>query len=254
VCTLTLWWRVFPDFPVVVAANRDEDPARPWDDARLWPDEPAGLFAGRDLRAGGTWLGVNRHGVVCGITNRWGPAEGRGRRRRGKWGAANDPARPSRGLVVRDALRAPSAEAAVAALARRDTNPFGLLVADGDHAFRVDASGASVASRALAPGITVLANWSSDERMPRSDRALALASAVPTGALDAALPAIARLVADHDGAELPGQAICGHGERYATVSSTIVAVGAGEARWRDVRGNPCTGTWVERTDVLSRGG
>ncbi len=82
--------------------------------------------------------------------------------------------------------------------------------------------------------------------MPRSERALALALEVPTESVAAALPAVERLLTDHQGAEDPRQPICVHGTDYGTVGSTIVAVGAGRLLWRDVRGNPCTGVWTER--------
>jgi uncharacterized protein with NRDE domain len=229
-CTLTLFWRVFPDAPVVIAANRDENPQRPWSDPHHWD----GMFAGRDEVAGGTWLGVGDSGVVCGITNRWGPI--------------NDPMRGSRGLLVRDALHATSAEAAAQLLAARapdDTNAYGLLIADCTAAFRLDCDGVRIGVSPLSPGVTVLANWSAEEKRPRSDRALALAAEVPTGSFEAARPALERLVSDHDGAEVPGQAICVHGDRYATVSSTLLAMGR-DVRWRDTRGNPCTAPWTER--------
>jgi uncharacterized protein with NRDE domain len=229
-CTLTLFWRVFPESPVVVAANRDENPQRPWSDPHAWE----GIFAGRDEVAGGTWLGVGDSGVVCGITNRWGPT--------------NDPKRGSRGWLVRDALRAGSAEAAAKLLSARapdDTNAYGLLVADGAAAFRLDCDGARIEVAPLGPGVTVLANWSAEERRPRSERALALAAEASFQSFDAARPALERLVSDHDGAEIPGQAICVHGDRYATVCSTLLAVGQ-DVRWRDTRGNPCTTPWTER--------
>jgi uncharacterized protein with NRDE domain len=231
-CTLALFWRVFPDAAVTVAANRDENPLRPWRDPHRWDD---GSFAGRDETAGGTWLGVGPSGVVAGITNRWGPA--------------NDPARRSRGLVVTDALGAATAADAVRALAQRspsETNAFGLLVADAGAAFRVDCNGLTIAVQPLAPGVTVLANWSADERRPRSERALQLAALVPTVSLDAAWPALRTLVSDHEGAEIPGQPICAHGERYATVCSTLLAAGGSGVRWSDARGNPCTAPWTDR--------
>jgi uncharacterized protein with NRDE domain len=52
----------------VMAANRDELHARPSRPASWWP-EPPGLLGGRDLLAGGTWLGVDRHGRVAAVTN-----------------------------------------------------------------------------------------------------------------------------------------------------------------------------------------
>ncbi|MFT4606197.1 MAG: hypothetical protein ACI9W4_002945 [Rhodothermales bacterium] len=57
-----------PDFPVVVAANRDEFLKRPTAPARRW-SEGEGILAGRDLTAGGTWLGVSPAGRVAAVTN-----------------------------------------------------------------------------------------------------------------------------------------------------------------------------------------
>ena len=51
-----------------VAANRDEFHARPTAFATRWEDLPD-IIAGRDLEAGGTWLGINQHGGVALITN-----------------------------------------------------------------------------------------------------------------------------------------------------------------------------------------
>ncbi len=52
----------------VIAANRDELHARPTRHAGWWP-EPPGLLGGRDLLAGGTWLGVDKHGRIAAVTN-----------------------------------------------------------------------------------------------------------------------------------------------------------------------------------------
>src|SRR5260370_21938679 len=191
-CTLTLWWQTIADAPVLVAANRDERLDRPWLDPAPWPGEPEQIFAGRDLVAGGTWLGVNRHRLICAVTNRWGPE--------------NDPRRRSRGLVVRDALRAGSALAAAAALERPppgETNPFALLLPTKAAAFRVDSLGGAVEAQKPAPGISVLANWGSEQRMPRSEPALALALEVPTESVAAALAAVEALPNRHQGAGGP---------------------------------------------------
>ena len=55
-------------YPFVIAANRDELHARPTRPAAWWP-EPPRLFGGRDLLAGGTWLGVDRRGRIAAVTN-----------------------------------------------------------------------------------------------------------------------------------------------------------------------------------------
>ena len=60
---------MFEDFPLIVAANRDEHYDRPSAAASLIETTPK-IIAGRDLRAGGTWLGVNSAGLMVGILNR----------------------------------------------------------------------------------------------------------------------------------------------------------------------------------------
>ena len=71
-CTLVILYRPDHDWPVLIAANRDEMLDRAWSaPARHWPDRPE-VVAGRDKLAGGSWLGVNDHGVAAGILNRLG--------------------------------------------------------------------------------------------------------------------------------------------------------------------------------------
>lgn len=67
-CLIVLAWRVHPDFPLVVAANRDEFHARPAATAVFWKDQPQ-ILAGRDLEAMGTWMGVTRDGRFAAVTN-----------------------------------------------------------------------------------------------------------------------------------------------------------------------------------------
>ncbi|MET3576347.1 NRDE family protein [Bhargavaea ullalensis] len=57
-----------PVYPLIVAANRDEFYGRPAKQAGWW-EEPPGILAGRDLRSGGTWLGVSRTGRFAALTN-----------------------------------------------------------------------------------------------------------------------------------------------------------------------------------------
>ncbi|MFA7555975.1 MAG: NRDE family protein, partial [Spongiibacteraceae bacterium] len=56
------------DYPLIVAANRDELYERPTQAAHFWEQYP-GLFAGRDLRAGGTWMGITNTGRFAAVTN-----------------------------------------------------------------------------------------------------------------------------------------------------------------------------------------
>ncbi|MFO0929748.1 MAG: NRDE family protein [Gemmataceae bacterium] len=102
-CLLAILYRVAGDAPVVVAANREEFYARGGDPPRRLDGVPA--VGGVDPHHGGTWLGVNRHGVLVAVTNRR---------------KSTEPAVPrSRGLLVRDLLAQPSAAEATAAAITR---------------------------------------------------------------------------------------------------------------------------------------
>src|SRR5262245_38219118 len=69
-CTVVILRRPDHDWPLILGANRDEMRDRAWlPPARHWPDRPE-VRAGRDEEAGGTWLGINDHGVVAAILNR----------------------------------------------------------------------------------------------------------------------------------------------------------------------------------------
>lgn len=72
-CLIAVAWLAHPGFDIVIAANRDEFRARPTHPARFWPEHPE-LLAGRDLVAGGTWLGVTKRGRFAALTNIRDPA------------------------------------------------------------------------------------------------------------------------------------------------------------------------------------
>lgn len=81
-CLIVFAWQ--PESPTVLrlAANRDEFYARPSAALSQWPDAP-GVFAGRDLQAGGTWLGVTAQGRFAALTNIRDPGQKAGTRSRG---------------------------------------------------------------------------------------------------------------------------------------------------------------------------
>jgi uncharacterized protein with NRDE domain len=81
-CLIVLAWRVHPELPLIVAANRDEFHARPAAPAAFWEDHPA-LLAGRDLEARGTWMGVSRSRRFAAVTNYRGAKEPRAVESRG---------------------------------------------------------------------------------------------------------------------------------------------------------------------------
>jgi uncharacterized protein with NRDE domain len=73
-CLILAAWRAHEEYPLVVAANRDEFHSRPASPADFWEDQPA-LLAGRDLQAKGTWMGVARSGKFAAVTNYRGARE-----------------------------------------------------------------------------------------------------------------------------------------------------------------------------------
>jgi uncharacterized protein with NRDE domain len=108
-----------------LAANRDELIHRPWEPPGAhWPDHP-GIIAGLDKTAGGTWMGLNAHGVMAAILNR-----------HGSLGPA--PGKLSRGELPLLALEYSTAAAAAAAIANIDASAyrsFNLIIADATAAF-----------------------------------------------------------------------------------------------------------------------
>jgi hypothetical protein len=149
-CTVVILRRPGHAWPVLCAANRDEMLDRPWrPPARHWPDRPE-VVAGLDELAGGTWLGVNDHGVMAGILNRQnslGPA----------------PGMRSRGELVLEALDHADAVEAASALARLDTRayrPFNLVIADNRDAFWLRNRGSEgcgrIESGPIPPGVSMI--------------------------------------------------------------------------------------------------
>jgi uncharacterized protein with NRDE domain len=162
-CTFVILRRPGEDYPVLIAANRDEMIARPWlPPARHWPDRPE-VLAGKDELAGGTWLGLNDHGVAAGILNRF-----------GSLGPA--PGARSRGELVLEALdHADAAEAAkaLATLDPKSYRSFNMIVADNSDAFwlsHADPGGAPVKRAALKPGLSMIAAGDLDDDTTRLKR------------------------------------------------------------------------------------
>lgn len=67
-CILFIAVNQHPDYPLIIAANRDEFHTRPTASSQFWDQQPE-LLAGKDLQAGGTWMGVNLFGKVAALTN-----------------------------------------------------------------------------------------------------------------------------------------------------------------------------------------
>lgn len=152
-CVLAFAWRAHPKWPMVVAGNRDELHARPAKPLARW-DHPSHVLAGRDLQAGGTWLGVSEQGRFALVTNLRG------------YGAP-EPGRPSRGELVTDLLAGKGHYADLRNAELSDFNPFNLIVADHRRARFLSNRPKSVRSL-LAAGIYGLSNGALDEPWPKT--------------------------------------------------------------------------------------
>jgi uncharacterized protein with NRDE domain len=121
-CLILFAWQAHPRYRQVLAANREEFHQRPTAPADFWPEQP-GLLAGRDLQAGGTWLGLNRDGRFAAITNYREPVE------------PTPAGAPSRGQLVRDYLVGdadPMAHARAVVAAGGIYSGFNLLLGDAN--------------------------------------------------------------------------------------------------------------------------
>lgn len=67
-CLIVFAYKYHPKYPFILAGNRDEFYARPTQKLHIWDSKP-NILAGKDLKDGGTWLGVNQHGRMAAITN-----------------------------------------------------------------------------------------------------------------------------------------------------------------------------------------
>ena len=148
-CTAVILRLPGHDWPILFAGNRDEMADRPWrPPARHWPDRPE-VTAGQDVLAGGSWLGVNDHGVLAAVLNR-----------KGSLGPAAD--KRSRGELVLEALDHADANYAAEALSHLDPaayRSFNLVIADSRDAFWLRNLGAGaerVEAFGLPDGISMI--------------------------------------------------------------------------------------------------
>ena len=156
-CLILFAHKVHPDYPLVLAANRDEAYARPTAPAAFWNDYPH-VYGGRDLELGGTWLGIARGGAIAAVTNF----------RRGN--APADSTR-SRGELVSNYLRGNQRPADYLARVRRDAdayNGFNLILGDVDELRYFSNRGGQMT--VVAPGVHGLSNDLLNTPWPKVER------------------------------------------------------------------------------------
>ena len=156
-CLLLLAHKVHPNYPLVLAANRDEKYRRPTAYAAFWQDYPH-IYGGRDLEQGGTWLAITRSGRLAAVTNfRDGYAAKNGTR--------------SRGELVRNFLRGSQQAPDYINRVSREAhayNGFNLLAGDLDDLYYFSNRGNHVT--AIPPGIHGLSNHLLNTPWPKVER------------------------------------------------------------------------------------
>jgi uncharacterized protein with NRDE domain len=260
---LIAMFQVVPDAPLLVAANRDERLDRPAVAMTVLRERGQRIVGGRDELAGGTWLAVNEHGVVAGLTNQP-SADGR------------DPTKRSRGeLPLAFAAHKTASEAVAAVRDELDPvayNPCWLLVGDRESLYSIGiADGSKVDVEQLPPGLHVLENAPLREESVKARfvRGLVCDALARRDADDAARTIIAleTVLADHrpavpeprmdpTGRVWPASlsAACVHADEYGTRSAMIVSV-PGQPGGRQVPrvlvadGKPCETPMQDRTGL-----
>lgn len=227
-CLILLATHAHPHYPLIVAANRDEAYGRPSSPAAFWDDAPA-LFAGRDLEAGGTWLGITKAGRFAAITNY---RQGMGRRMTQR----------SRGDLTRLFLTggdAPEAYLRQVDASAHEYNGFSLIAGNAfDRLWFYSNRGAP--ARPIEPGVHGLSNHLLDEPWPKVRRGTSVLSALLDANEETLVNALFAMLADRTPASddaLPSTGIERERERalsaafiaaesYGTRASTVVLVKA----------------------------
>jgi len=154
-CLILFAWQAHPRYALIAAANRDEFHARPTAAADFWSDAPD-LLAGRDLQAGGTWLGVSRTGRFAAITNYREPTP------------SDRPAARSRGELVHEFLVGTvSPEVYATQLEDQGDEYLGFTLLLGDTDSLLCVSNRDSPPTLVAPGIHGLSNHQLDTPWPK---------------------------------------------------------------------------------------
>jgi uncharacterized protein with NRDE domain len=243
-----------PEAPLVVGANRDERLDRRATAMTVLRREDPRILGGRDEEAGGTWLAVNSHGLVAGLTNRPLP-DGR------------DPAKRTRGelpLALATHRTAPEAlEDFLERFRPADYNPAWFLLGDRRSLFSIDLTeGDRPTAEPLGPGLHVLENNPLGSPSVKVDLVRSLLGPLD-GLRGPGLPGKLRAVlADHrtaasgppspQGRRPETLAACVHTDSYGTRSSTLIRVPSDKGQRPEVsyaEGPPCRAPFLDATPL-----
>ncbi len=246
-CLLAVLYRLVPESPILVAANREEYYDRPSQPPSIQSGKPR-VLCGLDQRAGGTWLGVNQHGMFVGLCNRIGSSDPFGAR--------------SRGLLAREVLRCGSArkgvDKAMEELMAHRYEGLNLVVCDAESGWVIHSDGEAEVVP-LEEGLNIIGNQDlndpNDERVRLAHRLLTLQMLdSPVKFLAVASKVFARSPSP------PGRpTMVARGSDYGTVSSTLIALSPKprDAIFQFSAGAPDEAKYEDYSpmlrDILSRG-
>jgi len=226
VCLLAVLFGENLDYPLLVGANRDERLDRPAIAATVLSARDPRILGGRDLAAQGTWLAVNEHGVVAGLTNK--PSPG-----------GRDPSKRTRGelplALAAHATAASAVEEFVTRFRPADYNSAWLLVGDHQSLWYLElGDGTAPAAEALDPGLHILGNGPLHEPSPKIEHVRRTLGDLGGLTAPEVLRRFRATLADHStpreiptvDRERPRQlaAACVHTENYGTRSAALVQV------------------------------
>ncbi|HKO56651.1 MAG TPA: NRDE family protein [Thermoanaerobaculia bacterium] len=217
-CLVVVAHRVSPRFPLIIAANRDEDHDRPALPAGWWTDAPD-ILGGRDALAGGTWLAVTRSGRFAAVTN---------------LRFAARPSAPSRGRLVAEFLRSDAAPLAYlrdVETRMHDYAGFHLIAGVAGESVAY-VTNAEEEAHEWAPGIHAVSNGTPDELWPKVEAGeKAMAVALERDDIEQEL---LRFLRTNHG-RTPDREAFVLNERWGTRSSTVIIVSGGELTFIEQR-------------------
>jgi uncharacterized protein with NRDE domain len=210
VCLIALFHAPAGRYPLVIAANRDEDYERATHDAHVWNDAPE-VVGGKDALYGGSWLAVRRGGRFAAVTNL------RGAERRTR----------SRGFLVRDFVTTDMAVSDYAASIVRDAADYA-----GFHLLAGDAGGemfyiAPGEQRPLEAGVHAFSNAPSGESWPKTTIAAdAMERSLSAQSADVLVDEMLRFLSTPRGTGIVESEVFIAGDRYGTRSSAVIVATA----------------------------
>ncbi len=246
-CLLAIQYQLVPESPILVAANRDERFQRPSLPPSIQSGKPR-ILCGIDQQAGGTWLGVNQHGLFVGACNRF--------------RFLTPPAPRSRGILCRDLLRAGSAREAVDValeeLSSGNYDGVNFVIADAESGWVVHGTDDQEVVR-LEEGLSIISNG--DVNDPRDERVRMAQRLLTLQTLDSPVKflAVASKVFSRTPSPPGRPSMVIRGRERGTVSSTLISLGKKprDAIFQYADGAPDETKYEDYSpllrDILSRG-